>query len=304
MKRLALMLFLAAGLAAAGSCQGLGDLFGGLKKVDDALNSKEGRQAIESGKKIGAAVQKSAEDITPEQEYYIGRSVSASILAKYKVWRDDDATRYLNVLAAYLAQYCTKPVTYGGYHVAILDSDQVNAFGAPGGFILVTRGMLRCCASESELAAVLAHEIGHIENQHGLKAIKTDRLTTVFTVTAQEAAANSGSGEVKELTQAFGGSIGDITKTLVNNGYSKELEFQADKSAVATLKAAGYNPDALVGMLERMKGRLKPGAPDFAKTHPAPDQRIKQAKLAIGPAKPVAEPAALPARFQAALSGN
>ena len=73
------------------------------------------------------------------------------------------------------------PETFGGYHFLILDSDEINAFAAPGGFIFVTRGLLRCCKHEDAAAAVLAHEIGHVELRHGLQAIKKSRITTALT---------------------------------------------------------------------------------------------------------------------------
>jgi beta-barrel assembly-enhancing protease len=155
-----------------------------------------------------------------------------------------------------------------------MDSDEINAFAAPGGFILVSRGLLRCCRTEDEVAAILAHEIAHVSGKHGLKAIETGRLTSALTIIATEAAKNAGSRELAELTKTFEGSITDITGTMVNNGYAYGLEYDADASAVATLKAAGYDPCALKVVLEQMKQRLKPGGLDFAKTHPEPKDRV------------------------------
>jgi predicted Zn-dependent protease len=82
------------------------------------------------------AVSKSFEDITPQQEYYIGRTVGARILQKYKPYDNPAANRYVNTLGQTLAQASDLPETYGGYHFLIQDSDEINAFAAPGGFIL------------------------------------------------------------------------------------------------------------------------------------------------------------------------
>jgi len=150
------------------------------------------------------------------------------------------------------------------------------SFAAPGGLILATRGLLRCCETEDELAAVLAHEIGHVENADGLRAIKTGRLSSALTVMAVEAGKNLGGQELAEVTQAFDESINDISTTLMNSGYSRRLEFQADASAVEILKKAGYHPGALVAMLENMQKNWDASRLDFAATHPPPVDRIAQ----------------------------
>ncbi len=107
---------------------------------------------------------KSAEEITPEQEYYIGRSVAASILQDYPALDDRKANAYLNTLGQTLAMASDRPETFGGYHFLLLDTDEINAFAAPGGLILVSRGLVNCCRNEDELASVLAHEIAHVQN--------------------------------------------------------------------------------------------------------------------------------------------
>jgi len=112
-----------------------------------------------------------------------------------------------------------------------VDSDEINAFAAPGGLILVTRGLIRCCASEDALAAVLAHEIGHVEKKHGLKAIRKGRLTSALTILAEEGAKNFAGDNAAQLTEDFQGSIGDITSTMMNSGYACTLETEADHAA-------------------------------------------------------------------------
>lgn len=243
------------------------------------------------------AVAKTFQDITPEQEYYIGRAVGATIVSKYKPYNSARANHYLNILGQTLAQASDNPETFGGYHFLILDTDEVNAFAAPGGLIFVSRGMLRCCKSEDAVASVLAHEIGHIQNHHGLSAIQKGRITTALAILATESVKAFGRSELAKLTEAFEGSIHDITTTLVNNGYSRELERQADAAAVLILQRVGYNPSALVEMLEEMKNYLKPGGLDFAKTHPSPDSRIEDIKKLIGAYHPTSPIPARQARF-------
>jgi len=172
-----------------------------------------------------------------------------------------------------------------------------NAFAAPGGLIFVFRGMLRCCRSEDAVAAVLAHEIAHIQLRHGIRSIEKGRQTQALTILAAEGAKTFGKKELADLTRTFEGSIIDITSTLINNGYSRTFEQAADASAVRTLSSTGYNPNALVAMLREMEKRLKPGGLDFAKTHPSPRSRIEDIESLVGRSA-LTEPPARQARFR------
>lgn len=224
------------------------------------------------------AVTKTFEDITPEQEYYIGRTVAATVLRGYQPLPTPELNLYVNQVGQSLAQFSKRPETFGGYRFLVLDSDDINAFAAPGGLILVTRGLLKCCETEDELAAVLAHEIGHVEKLHGLRAIKTGRLGTALSTLALESVKTLGGEQLAEVTQAFDESISDITGTLMNSGYSRKLEFEADGCAVDILCKAGYPPGALVAMLKNMQANWVSTRLDFAATHPAPADRIAQLK--------------------------
>ena len=251
--------------------------------------------------RTAVAVEKTFKDITPEQEYYIGRSVAATVLATYKPYDKVALNQYLNLLGQTLAQLSDKPETFGGYHFLVIETDEVNAFAAPGGLILVSRGLLRCCRSEDALAAVLAHEIGHVQNQHGLQAIKRGRLNSALTIFAVEAGKNLVGGDLAEVVKAFEGSVTDVTNTLMNNGYSRSLENAADVAAVAILKRAGYNPGALINMLAEMKMRLAADTRGFAKTHPSPESRIQYVSGLIDTRPSDAVPAMRQQRFEAAV---
>jgi predicted Zn-dependent protease len=208
---------------------------------------------------------------------------------------------YLNVLGQTLAQASDLPETFGGYHFSILDSEEINAFAAPGGLIFVSRGMLRCCKHEDAVAAVLAHEIGHVQYKHGLQAIQKSRVTAALTTIALEGGKSFGGEKLAQLTQVFENSLADITTTLVKNGYSRSFESQADAAAVVILRRVGYNPQGLVDMLKVMEQRLTPGGLDFAKTHPAPKDRIKEIQKTIGDPTEIKAPAGRQARFTASL---
>lgn len=272
---------LVAAIIALSGCQALTDVGADLGQASGTLTPEEAA-AI---RRTGSSVAKSFADITPEQEYYIGRSVAATIFARYAPLNDEGANRYLNILGSVLSQLSKTPETFAGYHFQILDSDEVNAFAAPGGLILVTRGMLKCCRSEDALAAVLAHEIGHIEGRHGLRAIKQSRLTSALTILAVESAKHLGSKDLAALTQEFEGSVSDVTSTLMTSGYSHGLEKKADAAAVRILMRAGYDPNALIDMLQEMNKRVHAGSGGFGKTHPPPGDRIADVRKRIGRAQ-------------------
>ncbi|MEA4854963.1 M48 family metalloprotease [Solidesulfovibrio sp.] len=269
-----------------------GASIGGAPVGDYAASAVKGAQAVAHA----------AEDFTPEQEYYIGRAVGASLLAKYRPLNDAQANANVNEGGPALAMFSDMPQTYGGYHFLILDSTDINAFAAPGGLVFVTRGMLRCCAGENALAAVLAHEIAHVQGKDALRAIKRSRTTEALAIIGGEAVKHVGDGDVARLTDIFADSIGDIMSTRVNNGYSRSLEYQADKTAITILSRTGYDSAGLPDMLAEMQKRLTPGGADFAKTHPAPADRITEL-ASLARVAEVQEPAARMARFKAAL-GN
>jgi len=274
-----------------------------------SLGSADALSLLNIAAKSGEAVAKSFEDITPEQEYYVGRAVGANILTQYPPFDAAAANSYLNLLGQSLALVSDRPETFGGYHFLILDSAEINAFAAPGGLIFVSRGLLRCADSEDGVAAILAHEIAHVVKQHGLKAIKTARFKDAGLAIGMAAVEEYGSADLAKVTAAFSGTIDDITSTLVNSGYSRSAEKEADLAAVDILKRAGYDPTALVRMLEVMAGRLQPGGPGFARTHPEPRDRIASIQGALGsagapaaaPQERAVAPPARKSRYQAAL---
>ena len=255
----------------------------------------------ESVRKSTVAVSRSLEDFTPEQEYYIGRAVGAVVLSKYPAYANTQVNQYINTLGQTLAAASNKPEIFGGYHFVVLDSDDINAFATPSGLIFVTRGLIRCCPTEDALAAILAHEIGHVQLRHGMQSIEKARVTEALTVLAQEGAKTLGSREVAQLAETFSGAISDIANSMINNGYSRTFEYQADQASVVLVQRVGYNPEGLVDMLTVMEKKLKPGGLDFAKTHPAPRDRITEIQSHNQTFTPVATPNIRQERFLKAI---
>ena len=249
----------------------------------------------------GESLSQASQDFTPEQEYYLGRAVAAQILSRYPAINNNAANAYLNKLGQALAMHSTQPSTFAGYHFMLLDSDEVNAFAAPSGFIFVTRGMVALTSGESEMAAVLAHEISHVQNRDAVDAIKASRRTAVFTQIGRESAGQyapvvPGS----ELLSLFSDSVDDIVNTLVVNGYSRGQEYDADAGGQQILIRAGYDPHALENVLITMSKRVHSGSGGFGSTHPAASDRLKKLHAADSSTL-VTESAARIKRFNTAL---
>jgi predicted Zn-dependent protease len=239
-------------------------------------------QQAGTGAEVATSLGKATRDLTPEEEYYVGRSVAAQILGSYRPLENRPVNRYLNEVGGYLSKFSARPETFAGYHFELVDSPEINAFAAPGGFILVTSGLYRLVGTEDELAAVLAHEIAHVTLKHGLSAIRTSNLTKAFTLIGQTALEHSSQGRnLKALTDAFDASIDDIVNKMVVSGYSRDQELNADRDALQILRAAGYDPSALASMLEKLDRHSGLGSAGFYKTHPPASVRLAAIRGAL-----------------------
>ena len=265
---------------------------------------KISEQEAASINKTAVATSKAMEGFTPEQEYYLGRSIAATILNQYKPLDMSRANDYINELGQSLAMNSDKPDTFGGYHFLIMDTDEVNAIACPGGLILVSRGLLRCCKNEDALAAVLAHEVGHVQLAHGVNAIGKSRWKSAGMTAVLEAGKNLAGQQLADALNAFEDCINDITDKILNAGYGRKQEYQADKVAIDILKRVGYNPAGLKDMLEQMDRLVKTeDKKGFGKTHPAPKDRIAEIEPLLAGATEAPDAADRQRRFAKAMAG-
>ncbi len=248
------------------------------KKIEDAFTAiTSGNETLESMENVMESISKVTEEITPENEYYIGRSVAANILSNYRASEDSAMESYVNKICSALVLNSEDPNLFNGYHVKILESDEINAFSTSGGHIFLTRGLISCTDSEDTLAAVIAHEIAHIQLKHAVKSIKTSRFNDALLTSASFTSDALG---MEKLSKSMEGAAGDMYSSLVNSGFSQTQEFEADKEALKLMYDAGYNPNAMVTMLEKMKKKQSSSPKTgFYKTHPSPASRITNAKI-------------------------
>lgn len=255
--------------------------------------------------KVVNGVIEASKDLTPENEYYVGRSVATTILARYDYeYRDAEAfqagelrglTAYVNNVGAAVAFAALeihheddRAAPIAGWHFVILEDETINAFAAPGGFVFVTREALKNAASEDELAAILAHEVAHVRRGHALGSIKKSRWAGV----AKEALDTSvqlDAAALGNLTEVFEGAMDDMTDALIVKGYSRDTELEADRVGLEIMVRAGYDPRAFVAYLQKLEEHQDTGSGGFYATHPKASERIAKLEGRIAKLEVVAD---------------
>jgi len=127
------------------------------------------------------------QNLTPEDEYYLGKAVAANILAVYKPYTIiPKLTNYLNLICQALVINSNQPAIRNGYHVMLLDSRELNAFSTAGGHIFITKGLIDIVPSEDAIAGIIAHELAHVMLKHSLKIINDMKITNEADIMAQQ----------------------------------------------------------------------------------------------------------------------
>ena len=204
-------------------------------------------------------------DYTPEEETRIGKQISGNLLGAVPLVRDDKLQRYVNLVGNWVAlQSGRKDISW---HFGVLDTEDINAFAAPGGYVFVTKGLYRRLNNEAELAGVLGHEIAHVSQKHHLKVLKQSSLIGALGQVA--------SSKAKDSDQAVQNLIGNGAEIMAR-GLDKNAEFEADRIGVVYAARAGYTPWGLPEVLQDMAGLpAKDNRTSLLyKTHPHPADRL------------------------------
>jgi predicted Zn-dependent protease len=227
--------------------------------------------------------------ITDQDEQRIGAAVSERVRQRYGVVQDQALHRYVSLVGTVLAQASSRPnITY---QFIVLDTDGVNAFAAPGGYIHITRGALGLIKSEAELAGVLGHEITHVTQKHTMKAIQKGKMIQM------------GANETSLGNTALFSKFVDKATELVLAGFGRDEELEADKLGIRLANSVGYDPNALSAFLTRISERNKSGSEKqglFA-SHPEMQERLARIKQQIA-AEKLASTATLEARYRKVIT--
>lgn len=206
-----------------------------------------------------------------EEEIAIGRQIAGNLLGASALVKDQSLQTYVNNVGRWVASQSERPDL--PWHFGVIESNDVNAFAAPGGYIFLTRGLYSLLQNEAELAGVLGHEIGHVIRKHHLKILQQSSLIDLGG---------------KLLSGQVGGN--NQVQKLIGNGaevvarsLDKNAEFEADRIAVVLATRAGYDAFAFPEVLQQIGHFAKDdGSVSLLfKTHPHPDDRLEKLGLVI-----------------------
>jgi len=260
-----------------------------------------------------ADVRDARTDIDEPEEIELGRSVTTALGSRYKLLRDEALTRYVALVGNSVALQSERPDLR--YYFGVLDTDEVNAFAAPGGYVFITRGTLGLIKDEATLAGVLGHEVGHIALKHHLETIK-DQKKAAITKGVGTTLAQFGAGFIPGVGGAVTSGvvnsplmnlIADGAVNLALKGFSRTEEEQADGVGVKYAARAGYDPAGLRDFLKAVQdGGQQPAKSSFfgkfVASHPGADERLKQQEAQLKNAPAGGRRAA--ARFQQAMAAK
>lgn len=236
--------------------------------------SEAGRKALLACAALAAAL--GCAKPTPREQAELGAAQHARL--RYEAWMLEDrvVAGYLADLGARIARAAGPSET--GYHFFVIVDPEVNAFAAPGGYIYVNTGTILSARNVSELAGVLAHEVGHVARQHLAENIARQRAANaarrIGVAAAAVAAGPAGASAA--------GLIGGLASLAALNSFGRDAERDADAFAVEVLPRAGYDPEGMVTFFQtlmRQSDRAASGS--FLSDHPATEARVDEARAAI-----------------------
>ena len=240
-------------------------------------------QAFDFGKlgdleKLGRQLAKAKEknkylrgDVSIDEECAMGRQIAATLISAAPAVQDKALQRYVNQVGVWVAQQSERPDLVWTF--AVLDTNTVNAFAAPGGYVFITKPLFLLLQNEAELAGVLGHEISHVVQKHHVKELQKQSGMNLLLQGALKAGdKNLASKDRKNLDKLLGAS-----KTLYTKGLSRSDEHDADKRAVVLSARAGYDPYAFMSVLPTLND-IDPNDKSLAlmtHTHPSTQLRLE-----------------------------
>jgi predicted Zn-dependent protease len=236
-------------------------------------------RALDIGRKV-AKGQEATRDISQDEEIALGDALTAGFLGAAPLHPDANLQRYVNRVGKWLALHSDRPDL--PWTFSVIDTETINAFAMPGGSVIISSGLLKRLASESELAGVLAHEIAHVVKRHQVSAIQSSAKGDLFKSIGTEIASDrigSRGGVAGQMLKPY---ALDVAGNLIKDGFflrplDRGMEIEADQLGVVIAARSGYDPFGLVAalqMLAQYKGDAD--AASVFSTHPPPSERIAE----------------------------
>lgn len=213
------------------------------------------------------AIGKSDQEVA-EEERALGPAVTGRVLGVAPLWEDDAAQRRVNLVGRWLASQTSRPDLPWSF--AVIDDGEVNAFAAPGGYVLVTRGLYELLADDAELAAVIAHELGHVVQRDHFEVIRRQQVREAGKDAVLSQVATPGAAAyARDYVDRHGAAV-------LLTSLDRDAEYRADHAAGVYLERAGFDPLAFYSVLQKMAafGQRPARLAQLYRTHPPLDERM------------------------------
>ncbi len=210
--------------------------------------------------------------LSPLQERQIGRQIMREIRADPSYSDDPEVADYLNALGRRLA--AASPDPHQEFDINLLFDPQINAFSLPGGFLCVNSGLILTAQSESELAGVLGHEMGHVEQRHFARQMAEQQRGQILSLVGMAASLLAARANPQMMQAGIMGSQAGLVQAQLS--FSRDKEREADRVGFQTMTGAGFDPQAMASFFQRLQQatRLANNAPVYLLTHPLTYERI------------------------------
>lgn len=208
-----------------------------------------------------------------EEEIQLGREITGNLLGAAPLVKDEALQKYVNQVGRWVANQSSR--TDLPWRFGVIESEDINAFAAPGGYVVITKGLYRQLENEAQLAGVLGHEIGHVVEKHHLKLLQKTRLLS-FGADILGAKVGNGNQSIQKII----GSGAEVCARSLD----KNAEYEADRAGVTFATRAGYEPYGLPEVLQMIgqKSKNDSSVALLFKTHPHPDDRLAKLGDAVG----------------------
>jgi predicted Zn-dependent protease len=220
---------------------------------------------------IGKDVADASKGMDEKDEIAVGREIAGRMLGAAPLVPDAELQAYVNRVGRWVASQSERPDL--PWHFGVIDTASINAFAAPGGYVLITRGLYEILDGEAQLAGVLGHEIGHVVRRH--------HITVMQKSAAISAGARIAQGNRNQIVNNLIGTGAEV----MARGLDKSAEFESDQVGVVLAARAGYSPYGLVEVLHKLSARSGDDASLalLFKTHPHPGERLTELGAALTP---------------------
>jgi predicted Zn-dependent protease len=218
--------------------------------------------------------------ITSDEEAKMGLELSSEVAKQYEIYNNEAVTAYVQGVGNRIVQHCDRRDIE--YHFAVIAKDELNAFAMPGGYVYVYTGLMKDVNDEAQLAAVIAHEVGHVAARHA-----TERLTAMYGYQFVVGLI------LGENPNSYAKLVSDMMSAGGFLAYSRANEYEADRLGVKYLYAAGYDPQGMVelmGVLKSMESHEPSKLEVMLATHPPTGERLARVETEVAALPKLAGP--------------